>query len=62
MENDRTQETFMQGLLICGILSMVTPAAGKRDGAPAEPTWLMDYAQAKVQALRERKPIFAVFR
>ena len=52
----------MYALLICGILTTGPLATGERDGAPAEATWLEDYAQAKTKALRESKPIFAVFR
>ena len=45
----------MHGLLICGLLSL-TPFN------ESQPAWLKDYGQAKEQALREDKPIFAVFR
>jgi hypothetical protein len=45
----------MHGLLICGLLSL-TPLS------ESQPVWLKDYEKAKEQALREDKPIFAVFR
>jgi len=35
---------------------------GPDNKAPAESIWLKDYAAAKAKALRENKPIFAVFR
>ena len=62
MEIEGNEDKFMYALFICGILTTGPLATGERDGAPAEPTWLKDYAQAKAKALRESKPIFAVFR
>jgi hypothetical protein len=50
----------MQSLLICGLLGIV--AAGEEYKPDSEPTWLKDYAVAKTKALREQKPILAVFR
>jgi len=52
----------MHALLACGILTTGALVSGARDGAPVEPVWLKDYAGAKAKALRESKPIFAVFR
>jgi len=52
----------MHAFFICTILSNLAPGVGERDGAPADPTWLRDYPQAKAKALRESKPIFGVFR
>ena len=50
----------MQSLLICGVLGIATLGA---EGKPvAQPEWLKDYAAAKAKAIRENKPIFAVFR
>jgi hypothetical protein len=54
-EELETEESHMHGLLICGLLSL-TPFN------ESQPAWLKDYGQAKEQALREDKPIFAVFR
>ena len=62
MEIEGNEEKFMHVLFICGILTTGPLVTGERDGAPAEPTWLKDCAQAKTKALRESKPIFAVFR
>jgi hypothetical protein len=53
-------DSFMQGLLVCGILGLA--AMGAEDNPAGEPTWLKDLAAAKAKALREQKPIFAVFR
>lgn len=50
----------MHGLLLSGLLAVA--AGGTENQPPAEPTWLKDYAAAKAKALRENKPIFAVFR
>jgi hypothetical protein len=54
-EEHETEESHMHGLLICGLLSL-TPFN------ESQPAWLKDYGQAKEQAPREDKPIFAVFR
>ena len=50
----------MHGLLLSGFLAVA--AVGTENQPPAEPIWLKDYAAAKAKALRENKPIFAVFR
>jgi hypothetical protein len=62
MEIEGSEEKFMNALFICGILTTGALVSGERDGAPAGPVWLKDYAEAKAKALRESKPIFAVFR
>jgi hypothetical protein len=50
----------MHSLLVYGFLGIITIAV--EDKPATEPTWLKDYASAKAKALREQKPIFAVFR
>ena len=62
MEIEGSEEKFMNALFVCGILTTGALVSGDRDGAPAGPAWLKDYAEAKAKALRERKAIFAVFR
>jgi hypothetical protein len=52
----------MHGLLIYGILSVGTWGDGKATAGDTGSIWMKDYAQARAKALREDRPIFAVFR
>jgi hypothetical protein len=53
----------MHSLVIRGFLGLVTLGAdGNLPTDQKGSAWLKDYTQAKAKAVRENKPIFAVFR